>query len=109
MYFTPNTLGGFFGELAMAIGGNPDNYTNAAGENLKNDGDYYGFNVGYQNGPIYAGVSSAITPLRPNHQHAAGSDRFIGRNRWRDHLWSGCGRHARHQLGPVVQLWFHQA
>jgi predicted porin len=61
MYFTPNTLGGFFGELAMAIGGNPDNYTNAAGENLKNDGDYYGFNVGYQNGPIYAGVSSAIT------------------------------------------------
>jgi predicted porin len=61
MYFTPNTLGGFFLMADIAIGGNPNDYQTAKGEDLSSDGDYYGVNIGYQNGPIYAGVSTSIT------------------------------------------------
>jgi predicted porin len=54
-YLTPNTLGGFFVQATYALGGNPSNPV----EGTKFDGDYSGINIGYQNGPIYAGVATS--------------------------------------------------
>jgi predicted porin len=58
-YLTPATLGGFFVQASYAIGGNPTNYLGTSADN--NDGDYAGINVGYQNGPLYAGVATSYT------------------------------------------------
>jgi predicted porin len=55
-YLTPNTLGGFFGQFTYAIGGNPNQYA-PEGVDHSNDGDYAGINLGYQSGPLYAGVA----------------------------------------------------
>jgi predicted porin len=64
-YLTPNTLGGFFLQATYALGGNPSNYTTDAGVNMQDDGNYAGINVGYQNGPLYAGVATGYTSLHP--------------------------------------------
>jgi predicted porin len=61
MYFTPNTLGGFFAMVDVGVGGNPNDYQTATGTDLSSDGNYYGVNLGYQNGPIYAGISTSVT------------------------------------------------
>jgi predicted porin len=61
-YLTPNTLGGFFGQVTYAIGGNPSTYT-VDGVDESNDGDYYGVNLGYQNGPLYVGVATSYLSM----------------------------------------------
>jgi predicted porin len=57
-YLTPNTLGGFFVQATYALGGNSNSYT-VEGISAQDNGDYAGINIGYQNGPLYAGVATS--------------------------------------------------
>jgi predicted porin len=59
-YLTPNTLGGFFLQATYAFGGNPNNVQATIPGATKDDGDYAGVNIGYQNGPIYAGLATSF-------------------------------------------------
>jgi predicted porin len=61
-YLTPDTLGGLFLLAAVALGGNPDQLQNAAGQNVGNDGNYAGVNFGYLRGPWYEYLSCPPTP-----------------------------------------------
>jgi predicted porin len=58
-YLTPNTLGGFFVQATYALGGNPTSLS-ADGVSENDVGDYAGVNLGYQNGPLYAGVATSF-------------------------------------------------
>lgn len=65
-YLTPNTLGGIFVQATYAMGNNANDQTTgicpgASCLNIGKDGTYAGINVGYQNGPIYAGLATAET------------------------------------------------
>jgi predicted porin len=64
-YLTPNTLGGFFLQATYAIGGNPNGQVSEGGANEEHDGDYAGANIGYQNGPLYAGLATSFTHESP--------------------------------------------
>jgi predicted porin len=59
-YLTPNTLGGFFVQATYALGGNPNNIAAVDPGATRYDGNYAGINIGYQNGPIYAGVATSF-------------------------------------------------
>jgi predicted porin len=60
-YLTPDTLGGLFLLAAVALGGNPDQLQNAAGQNVGNDGNYAGVNFGYLRGPWYVALATTET------------------------------------------------
>lgn len=55
-YFTPATLGGFYGQAQVSLGENPNN----ASVN-KDDGDHAGIRLGWANGPINVAVSTGRT------------------------------------------------
>lgn len=55
-YFTPATLGGFYGQVQLSLGENPSN----AGVN-EDDGDHAGVRVGWAKGPINVAVSTGRT------------------------------------------------
>jgi predicted porin len=64
-YLTPNTLGGFFLQATYALGNNPTGLRSDTGQDTSDNGDYYGVNVGYQNGPLYAGIATAFLSMQP--------------------------------------------
>lgn len=53
-YFTPNTLGGWYGQAMVALGENP-------GPARKNDGDYTGMRLGYRSGPLDVSFATGVT------------------------------------------------
>lgn len=55
-YFTPATLGGFYGQVQLSLGENPS----SAGVN-EDDGDHAGIRLGWANGPINVAVSTGRT------------------------------------------------
>lgn len=59
-YLTPDTLGGFFGEVAYGVGNNPQNLPDGTGH----DGNYAGFRVGY----IGHGANVAIAAGKTTYQ-----------------------------------------
>jgi predicted porin len=60
-YLTPDTLGGIFLLAAFALGGNPDQLHNSAGQNVGDDGNYAGVNLGYLRGPWYLALATTET------------------------------------------------
>jgi predicted porin len=64
-YLTPNTLGGFFLQATYALGNNPTGLRSETGQDVSDNGDYAGVNVGYQNGPLYAGIATAYLSMQP--------------------------------------------
>lgn len=52
-YFTPNTLGGLYGQAMVAFGENP-------GPARKDDGNYTGLRLGYRSGPLDIAISTGI-------------------------------------------------
>lgn len=63
-YFTPGSLGGFFGHAQYYLGENPSNVGAT-----KNDGNGGGVRLGYASGPIYAAIATGET------KYAAGNTR----------------------------------
>lgn len=55
-YFTPATLGGFYGQVQLSLGEN----TSSAGVN-EDDGDHAGIRVGWAKGPINVAISTGRT------------------------------------------------
>ncbi|MDH4425022.1 MAG: porin [Acidovorax sp.] len=60
-YFLPGKLGGFYGQAQYYMGENNSNQVNAAGTNIKKDGNGLAVRVGYANGPINVAVALSET------------------------------------------------
>ncbi|MDM0016726.1 porin [Variovorax saccharolyticus] len=62
-YFLPPTLGGFYGQLMVALGENPSNAVlpGPVPLSIEDDGDYTGMRVGYLNGPFNVALSTGRT------------------------------------------------
>ncbi len=54
-YFLPSNLGGFYGQVMYAMGGNSSSAVNS------NDGNYAGARVGYANGPVNVAIAYGKT------------------------------------------------
>ncbi|OOG53173.1 porin [Polaromonas sp. C04] len=62
-YLLPSNLGGFYGQMTYALGGNSSNTVNGAGQNTSLDGNYVGGVFGYQNGPVNVAIAYGQTKI----------------------------------------------
>ena len=60
-YFLPGNLGGFYGQVQYSFGENSDPTFNAAGQNIKKDGNGAGFRFGFATGPINVALAMSKT------------------------------------------------